>query len=59
MYIMYCRSLQKGGQSLQVDVYSNVQFTISEVSLLLLGLFPSGRFFFFFLRFFLAKNTAS
>ena len=25
----------------------------------LLGLFPSGRFFFFFLRFFLAKNTAS
>ena len=56
MYISYCRSLQKGGQSLQVDVYSHVQFTISEVSLFLLGLFPSGRFFFIFLRFSLAKT---
>ena len=40
MYIMYCRSLQKGGQSLQVDVYSHVQFTISEVSLFCLVFFP-------------------
>ena len=39
MYIMYCRSLQKGGQSLQVDVYSHVQFTISEVSLFCLVFF--------------------
>ena len=36
--------------------FSSVQFTISEVSLFLLGLFPSGRFFFIFLRFSLAKT---